>query len=63
MIDCASPCLDPDVRSTNSGRPDVFANRTTGFAIGLTALDDVFRVHAQTHQSAMRAGPRLPSMD
>lgn len=40
---CADPCLDPFVKNTNNGRPDVFANRTSGFAIGLTALDDVFR--------------------
>ena len=59
--DCSSPCLDPNVLMTNNGRPDVFANRS-GFAIGLTALDDVFRVHAQTHQRAMKTGPRMGYM-
>ena len=58
---CASPCLDPFVMYTNNGRPDVFANRS-GFGIGLTALDDVFRVHAQTHQTAMATGPRMQYM-
>ena len=59
---CASPCLDPNVKNSNNGRPDVFANRS-GFGIGLTALDDVFRVHAQTHQMAMATGPRMKGMD
>ena len=59
---CASPCIDPFVKYTNIGRPDVFANRS-GFGIGLTALDDVFRVHAQTHQTAKAAAPRMASMN
>jgi hypothetical protein len=59
---CASPCADPFVKYTNIGRPDVFANRS-GFGIGLTALDDVFRVHAQTHQTAKAAAPRMASMN
>jgi hypothetical protein len=51
------------VLSNNNGRPDVFANRSSGdFAVGLTALDDVFRVHAQTHNYAMRTGPRMAYM-
>jgi hypothetical protein len=58
---CASPCADPYVKYTNIGRPDVFANRS-GFGIGLTALDDVFRVHAQTHQTAKAAAPRMEKM-
>lgn len=58
---CASPCADPFVKYTNIGRPDVFANRS-GFGIGLTALDDVFRVHAQTHQTAKAAAPRMEGM-
>jgi hypothetical protein len=56
---CRAPCLDPDAKDTNNGRPDVFVNLTRGVAVGLTALDDVFRVHAQTHQYAMRAAPRF----
>jgi len=59
---CASPCLDPHVKYTNNGRPDVFANASTGFGIGLTALDDVFRVQAQTLQAAMKSAPRMPTM-
>ena len=31
---------------TNNGRPDVFANSSKGVAVGVTALDDVFRAHA-----------------
>ena len=60
--DCAAPCPDPDVLMTNNGRPDVFANRSSGFAVGLTALDDVFRVQAQTQQHAMKTGPRMAYM-
>ena len=48
---CASPCADPNVRMQNNGRPDIFANRS-GFGIGMVAVDDVFRVHAQTKQFA-----------
>ena len=59
---CASPCLDPYVKYTNNGRPDVFANTSSGFGIGLTALDDVFRVQAQTLQAAMKSAPRMPTM-
>jgi hypothetical protein len=49
---------------TNNGRPDIFANMThagtgAGFALGMTPLDDVFRVHAQTRQRAMRRYPWL----
>ena len=55
---CESPCLDRDIKNTNNGRPDVFANRS-GFGIGLTPLDDVFRVHCQTHQAAMATAPRM----
>ena len=46
-----------------SRRFAVFANRSSGFGIGMTALDDVFRVHAHTHQYAMRNGPRRHGMD
>ena len=65
----AGPCPE---RDTNNGRPDVFANRSRGaaaaerlaneqpFAIGLTALDDVFRVHATTRQAAR---PRRRDLD
>jgi hypothetical protein len=61
--DCAAPCFDRNVLMTNCGRPDVFANTSSGkFAVGMVALDDVFRVHAQTHQRAMRVGPRMASM-
>lgn len=59
---CARPhCLDRDPKDQNNGRPDVFVNLTSGVGLGLTALDDVFRVHAQTHQYAKRAVPRFAS--
>ena len=54
--------FDRDVLRTNNGRPDVFANRSTSgaaFGVGLVALDDVFRVHAQATQMAMETGPRM----
>ena len=61
-------CLDgphacPE-RDTNNGRPDVFANKSRGageaFAIGLTPLDDVFRVHGWARRVlvASRSTPR-----
>ena len=59
---CGVGCFDRAVKRTNNGRPDVFANRSTGgssFGVGLAALDDVFRVHAQTLQTAMQSGPRM----
>ena len=64
METCGVGCFDSAVKRTNYGRPDVFANRTAGasggaFGLGLVALDDVFRVHAQTLQSAMATGPRM----
>jgi hypothetical protein len=62
---CGANCFDRDVLRTNNGRPDVFANRSTGgsaFGVGLVALDDVFRVHAQTLQMAMAVGPRMTGM-
>eukprot|EP01052_Picozoa_sp_SAG31_P029018 SAG31_NODE_2850_length_4998_cov_3.096346_4_plen_827_part_00 len=62
---CGKNCFDRASRRTNNGRPDVFANRSTSsssFGIGLVALDDVFRVHAQTLQMAMATGPRMQNM-
>ena len=61
--------FDRDILRTNNGRPDVFANRSSSassgavaFGVGLVALDDVFRVHAQTTQMAMRTGPRMEGL-
>jgi hypothetical protein len=57
--------FDRDILRTNNGRPDVFANRSATsapFGVGLVALDDVFRVHAQATQMAMRTGPRMEGL-
>ena len=64
---CGANCFDRAAKRTNNGRPDVFANRSSAtshssFSVGLVALDDVFRVHAQTAQRAMRTGPRMEGM-
>jgi hypothetical protein len=65
---CGVGCFDSTVKRTNYGRPDVFANRTASasggaFGIGLVALDNVFRVHAQTLQTAMATGPRMAALN
>ena len=57
--------FDRDILRTNNGRPDVFANRSTSgatFGVGLVALDDVFRVHAQATQMAMKTSPRMEGL-
>ena len=55
---CSAPCLDKFVQHNNQGRADIFANSTLGhgndFALGMTAVDDVFRVHAQVVQRATK---------
>ena len=63
---CGVGCFNPAAKRTNNGRPDVFANRSAGgasFGVGLVALDDSFRVHAQTLQAAMATGPRMEGMN
>ena len=43
---------DFEAHSTNFGAPHIWLNTTGGAALGLVALDDVFRVHAQQRQFA-----------
>lgn len=51
---------DYEAHSTNFGAPHIWLNTTTGAAVGLVALDDVFRVHAQQRQFALASlNPRV----
>ena len=46
---------------TNFGRPDAGFNPTSGAALGLVALDDAFRAHAQARNFAVeKMNPRTP---
>ena len=43
---------DFEAHSTNMGAPHIWLNTSGGAALGMVALDDVFRVHAQQRQYA-----------
>ena len=51
---------DYEAHSTNFGAPHIWLNTSGGAALGMVALDDVFRVHAQQRQYAMPSlNPRV----
>ena len=51
---------DYEAHSTNFGAPHIWLNTTTGAGLGMVALDDVFRVHAQQRQfAAASLNPRV----
>ena len=65
---CGPGTCDRDVHRTNGASPHIFFNATssasvsTAASLGLVALDDVFRVHTETRNFAIRQlNPRAPS--
>ena len=51
---------DYEPHSTNFGAPHIWLNTSEGTGLGLVALDDVFRVHAQQRQFALASlNPRV----
>jgi hypothetical protein len=67
---CGPGACDRDVHRTNGASPHIFFNTTssgsvsatTAASLGLVALDDIFRVHAETRNFAVeQLNPRAPS--
>lgn len=67
---CGPGVCDRDVHRTNGASPHIFFNATSSSSasvtaaasLGLVALDDVFRVHAETRNFAVeQLNPRAPS--
>ena len=63
---CGPGVCDRDVHRMNGASPHIFLNATSStkaaVSLGLVALDDVFRVHAETHNFAVKQlNPRVPS--
>ena len=65
---CGPGTCDRDAHRTNGASPHIFFNATSSASVaaaaslGLVALDDVFRVHTETRNFAVRQlNPRAPS--